>query len=103
MRTAPQILQEAKDFGEKHRDDIAIVIKGIERDETGIDYWVNVSLRSLAAPAFEKGEDEQGYWTKRVDFGQTDYTCAGGMAFVDASIEQEEIADAIAIGVWGHP
>jgi len=72
-----------------------------ERDDTGITYQVYVVLRSLAAHAYEEGEDCRHVWDTRVEFGQTDATVAGGSAFIYAAREQDEISDRIAALVWG--
>jgi hypothetical protein len=84
-------------FAADNATDIAVVRQRIDRDDTGIDYEIRVSMRSLAAHAYEEGEDDISIWHRRVDFGQTDATCAGGYLFVEAAREQQKIADMVAI------
>lgn len=84
-------------FARAVREDIAVVREIIDRDDTGIYYEVRVALRSLAAQAYEEGEDSLTVWSTEVGFGQTDATVAGGAAFVAASREQDRVAETIAM------
>lgn len=83
--------------------DVAEVQQRITRDDTGIDYEVVVSLRSLAKHAFEQGEDQMLVWYERVDFGLTDANVAGGYAFVTAAREQQTVADQVWMTANGRP
>jgi hypothetical protein len=94
-------MEDAADWTDEERADVAEVIKYTARDDTGISYEVSLVLRSMAATAREEGEDRVTCWTKRVHFGTTDDTCAGGGAFIRASSRQEFIAEQIAAVVWG--
>lgn len=85
------------------KEDVAEVIKATARDDTGISYDVDVALRSLAASAYETGEDRLCVWSKRVDFGGVDAHQSGGAAFVRATREQEAVADEITRAVWRSP
>jgi hypothetical protein len=84
-----------------NRDDIAAVSTETLRDADGIQYMVSVTLRSLSAHAFERGEDQQCVWDREVNFGCTDGTVAGGHCFVRAAREQEECAEFIAALIRG--
>lgn len=101
MRTVRTHLRHPAEWSEAERADVAEVHMRTERDDVGISYAVCVALRSLAASAFEDGEDRIVLWVKRVDFGTTDATCAGGAAFVHAAKEQERIVGEVTAAVWG--
>lgn len=81
---------------QEERDDVAEVIKTVTRDDTGITYEVCLTLRSLAAHAYEMGEDRCTVWSRRWDFGPR----VGNMVL---SLEQEAVAAAIAATVWPNP
>jgi hypothetical protein len=74
-------------------EDVATVCQITNRDATGIDYEICLSLRSLAVSAFEHGEDQIIIWSDRVDFGQTNATAAGGADFVEMARKQQWIAN----------
>lgn len=96
-------MKNCRDWTQAEREDVAEVTQTTERDDTGITYAVCVALRSLAAHAYEEGENRLRIWTKRVDFGSTDSHCAGGYAFTDAARTQARLSDEIADVVWGYP
>lgn len=73
--------------------DVFSVTMHTVRTAEDVQYIVSVGLRSLAAHAFEEGEDEIGVWSYSVPFGHTDATVAGGAAFVQAARRQEEVAN----------
>lgn len=89
------------EWTDAQKADVAEVIKVTARHDTGISYDVDVSLRSLAASAYEMGEDRMCVWSKCVVFGGTDAHQSGGAAFVRATQEQDAIANEIALAVWG--
>ena len=80
--------------------DVAEVTCHTCRDDTGISYDVTLTLRSLAASAYEQGEDQCMIWDRRVDFGTTPAFWAGGHAFRMAAREQQDIADELAKLIW---
>lgn len=93
---------DASEWSEEQKEDVAEVIKYTSRDDTGISYEVSLALRSLAESAYEDGEDRVTCWTKRVDFGTSDANCSGGYEFVRAARRQEQIAEQISVLVWGR-
>jgi hypothetical protein len=80
--------------------DIAEVVATVVRDDTGINYGIDVALRSLAASAYEMGEDRRGVWSMRVEFGTSAHSRAGGLDFQLAAKRQERLAARIAQLVW---
>lgn len=93
--------KHCREWTREEREDVAEVTQTTSRDDTGISYSVCVALRSLAASAYEEGEDRLTLWTHRVDFGTSDANCSGGYAFVRAARQQAKVADEIAGVVWG--
>lgn len=93
--------KHCREWTAKERKDVTEVVMVTSRDDTGVSYEVHVALRSLAASAYEEGEDRLVVWTKRVDFGSTDAACAGGALFLQAAHLQQEVADEITAVVWG--
>lgn len=79
--------------------DVFSVTQRTIRERDGIQYEVHVGKRSLSEHAFEEGEDQQQVWALFIPFGNTDATCAGGYAFVQAARKQQEVADAWALRV----
>lgn len=73
---------------------VAAVVMRTTRDDTGIEYSVIVETRNGDGPL---DDSSTGFvaWVRRVDFGQTDATCAGGYVFVRAARDQQDIADDI--------
>lgn len=92
--------KKPSDWTQAEREDVAEVMQATHRDDTGISYTVSVCLRSLAASAYEEGEDRITLWAENVEFGSTDSHCAGGYAFVQAARKQTALADEIAAIVW---
>ena len=60
--------------------------------DTGVDYEVRATLRSLVGSAFEEGEGDVSVWFANVTFGHTDATISGGASFRQAAREQEKAA-----------
>lgn len=89
-----------REWTRAEREDVAEVIRTTARDDTGVSYGVSLALRSMAASAYEEGEDRVSVWEHRVDFGGTDANHAGGSSFLYAAREQDRIADEITAAVW---
>lgn len=87
---------EALQWAKANRDDIAEVVKRVERSDTSVIYDIAVVLRSMAANSGYEADDDRKYlWHHEVHFGADDRHHAGGAAFVEAAREQDEIADLI--------
>lgn len=83
------------------REHVAEVAMVTVRDDVCVDYQIRLTLRRALRFAYEEGEAQSTIWTRRVHFGATDATVAGGTAFGEAAREQQAIADEIAGIVWG--
>ena len=91
IETSDRWHPQARAYLDDPATDISEVITHTIRHETWIDYEVRVGQRDKTG-CFEEGEGERAVWCESIEFGTTEATRSGGMAFVLAAREQESVA-----------